>query len=92
MLAGREAGIQISENDALRWLTYNPAWSLGLQDEIGTLERGKRADVVVWSHNPFSVYSRAERVYIDGALVYDRNDPAQRPVADFELGLPTEGR
>ncbi len=37
------------------------------------------ADVVVWSGNPFSVYSRAEKVYIDGALIYDRNDPARQP-------------
>jgi hypothetical protein len=45
------------------------------------------ADVVVWSGNPFSVYSRAERVFIDGALVYDRHDPARRPRTDFDLGL-----
>jgi hypothetical protein len=46
------------------------------------------ADVVIWSGNPFSVYSQAERVYIDGALMYDRNDPARSPRTDFELGQP----
>ncbi|HNM14837.1 MAG TPA: amidohydrolase, partial [bacterium] len=41
----------------------------------GTLEAGKRADVVIWSRDPFSVYAHAEKVYIDGALTYDRRDP-----------------
>ena len=59
----------------------------GIDDQTGSLEAGKMADVVVWSGNPFSVYSRAEKVYIDGALVYDRNDPARQPRTDFELGI-----
>ena len=87
MAAGRRAGIQVSENDALRWLTANPAWTLGIQDRVGTLEPGKQADVVIWSGNPFSVYSRAEKVFIDGALMYDRNDPSSQPVMDFEVGI-----
>jgi imidazolonepropionase-like amidohydrolase len=91
--AGREAGIRISDNDALRWMTANPAWALGLDDRIGTLEPGKDADVVIWDHSPFSVYARAEKVFIDGALMYDRLDPAYQPVSDFELGiLPAGGR
>ncbi len=49
------------------------------------------ADVVIWSGNPFSVYTKADQVYIDGALMYDRNDAAFRPVRDFELGQPGEG-
>ncbi|HEX7239724.1 MAG TPA: amidohydrolase [Longimicrobiaceae bacterium] len=89
--AGREIGIRVSENDALRWLTANPAWTLGIDDRVGTLEPGKMADVVIWSGNPFSVYSRAERVFIDGALMYDRTNPAFQPVADFEVGILPEG-
>jgi imidazolonepropionase-like amidohydrolase len=85
--AGREAGIQISENDALRWITANAAWALGIHDRVGTLEPGKNADVVVWSHNPFSVYARADRVYIDGALMFDRSNPRRQPRTDFEVGL-----
>ncbi|HEX8393636.1 MAG TPA: amidohydrolase [Longimicrobium sp.] len=85
--AGREAGIEVSENDALRWITANAAWALGIQDEVGTLEPGKRADVVIWSANPFSVYARADRVYIDGALLFDRFDPSRQPRTDFEVGL-----
>jgi imidazolonepropionase-like amidohydrolase len=85
--AGREAGVQVSENDALRWFTANAAWALGIQDRVGTLEAGKNADVVIWSHNPFSVYARADQVYIDGALLFDRANPRLRPQTDFELGL-----
>ncbi|HEU0075999.1 MAG TPA: amidohydrolase, partial [Longimicrobiaceae bacterium] len=85
--AGRRAGIQVSENDALRWLTANPAWTLGIEDRVGTLEPGKQADVVIWSGSPFSVYSRAEKVFIDGALMYDRNDPSRQPLMDFEVGI-----
>jgi hypothetical protein len=44
------------------------------------------ADLVLWSGNPFSVYTRADRVFIDGAAVYDRHDPALQPESDFELG------
>jgi len=87
MAAGNRMGVRIREEDAIRWLTINPAKSIGVDRQTGSLEPGKMADVVVWSGNPFSVYSRAEKVYVDGALVYDRNDPAHQPRTDFELGL-----
>ena len=87
MQAGREAGIEVTENDALRWITANAAWALGIHEQVGTLEPGKMADVVIWSHNPFSVYARADRVYIDGALIFDRFDPSRQPRTDFEVGL-----
>ena len=57
-------------------------------DQTGTLEPGKMADVVVWNGTPFSVYAHAEQVYVDGARVYDRNDPARQPKSDFMLGQP----
>jgi imidazolonepropionase-like amidohydrolase len=53
---------------------------------VGTLEPGKQADVVVWSGDPFSVYTHADRVYIAGDLIYDRANPASFPISDFELG------
>jgi imidazolonepropionase-like amidohydrolase len=87
MYAAREIGTSISQDQAIKWITINPAWALGLQDKVGTIEVGKNADVVLWSGNPFSVYSRAERVWIDGALMFDRSDPAQRWRTDFELGF-----
>src|SRR5688500_12977223 len=91
MQAGREAGIQITENDALRWITANAAWALGIHEQVGTLEPGKQADVVIWSHNPFSVYARADRVYIDGALIFDPFDPSRQPRTDFAAGLSPAG-
>jgi imidazolonepropionase-like amidohydrolase len=87
MAAGNQMGMHLREEDAIRWLTVNPARSLGIDKQTGTLEAGKMGDVVLWSGNPFSVYSRAEKVYIDGALAYDRNDPARQPEMDFELGI-----
>jgi imidazolonepropionase-like amidohydrolase len=87
MAAGERAGISIAPEDAIRWITINPARSLGIDRQTGSLEPGKMADVVVWSGNPFSVYSRAEKVYIDGVLAFDRDDPARQPATDFELGL-----
>jgi len=87
MAAGNRMGMKLREEDGIRWLTINPAKSLGIDKQTGSLEPGKMADVVLWSGNPFSVYSRAEKVYIDGALVYDRNDPSRQPEMDFELGI-----
>ncbi len=87
MFAGRRAGLEISEDQALIWLTLNPAWALGIDDQTGSLEAGKMADLVVWSGSPFSVYTRAEQVYIDGDRVFDRSDPEHRPQTDFDLGL-----
>ena len=85
--AGRALGIEIPQHEAIKWMTLNAAWALGLHDRIGSLEPGKNADVVLWSHNPFSVYARAEKVWIDGALLYDRLDPTEQWRTDFELGF-----
>ena len=84
----RRAGIEITPEHAIGWLTSNAARALGLADRTGSLEPGKLADVVVWNRDPFSVYAHAEQVYIDGARVYDRNDPARQPRSDFMLGQP----
>ena len=93
MEAGIEAGIPVTEDIAIKWLTINPAWALGLEDKIGSLEVGKNADVVLWTGNPFSIYSKPEKVWVDGAMLYDRNDPANNWRTDFELGyVPMMGR
>ena len=91
LAAGRRAGMTITEERAISWITSNAARSLGIADETGSLEPGKRADVVIWSANPFSVYARADQVYIDGALTFDRADPRYQPLSDFELGQPGYG-
>jgi len=89
---GIRAGVpSLSEAVAWTWLSRNPAKALGIADKVGTLAPGKMADVVMWNGNPFSGYTRPERVWIDGALMYDANDPKRRPVSDFELGQPGEG-
>jgi len=85
---GQRAGLTIPPERAIKWVTANPARSLGLQDRVGTLEAGKMGDVVVWNGNPFSVYALADLVFIDGALRYDRSNPALTPQSDFTLGQP----
>ena len=87
----RRAGINISDEHAWTWLSYNPAKALGIADKTGSLRVGKMADVVLWNANPFSTYARPERVWIDGALLYYSGNPRLRPVTDFELGQPGEG-
>ncbi|MBB5685291.1 amidohydrolase [Sphingobium boeckii] len=88
---GRRMGIQITDEVAWEWLSFNPAKALGVSDVTGSLKAGKNADVVLWNGDPLSVYTRPERVWIDGAMLYDANDPKRRPVSDFELGQPGEG-
>ena len=89
--AGRRAGIDIPDAVAWEWLSLNPAKALGIADRTGSLKPGKMADVVLWNGNPLSVYSRPDKVWIDGALLYDSHDPKRRPVSDFELGQPGSG-
>ncbi|MBL8998638.1 MAG: amidohydrolase [Gemmatimonadales bacterium] len=92
LAAAHVAGLAVTEEDAIRWITINPAWALGIDDRTGTLEVGKAADLVLWSANPFSVYARTEKVWVDGAMLFDRLDTTQRWRTDFELGyVPTQG-
>ena len=84
---GLASGIALTEDAALRWITANPAWTLGIEDQTGTLEVGKMADVTLWDAHPFSVYTRATRVFIDGHLRFDRERPETSRWSDFEVGL-----
>ncbi len=88
---GRRMGIDIPDAAVIRWITLNPATAMGIAEQTGSLEPGKMADVVLWNGDPLSVYSRPEKVWIDGALMFDALDPKRRPVSDFELGQPGEG-
>ena len=85
MTAGRRMGMQINAAEAWRWITLNAAAALGIADETGSIEVGKAADLVLWNRDPMSVYSRAQQVFIDGYLYYDRQDPSRQPVTDFAL-------
>ncbi len=86
MSRGNLAGMNIPPEHAIGWITSNAAKALGIGDQTGSLKIGKMADVVIWDVNPFSVYAKADQVFIDGALVYDRSNPDLQPVSDFELG------
>ncbi|MEO0818750.1 MAG: amidohydrolase [Pseudomonadota bacterium] len=88
---GRKVGIDISKADAWTWVSSNPAKSLGIFEETGSLEEGKAADFVIWSTDPFSIYAKADQVFIDGVKAFDRTTPEANPVTDFELGQPGEG-
>lgn len=89
--AGKRVGMDIPDAEVIRWITLNPAKAMGIDEQTGSLETGKMADVVLWNGDPLSVYSRPEKVWVDGALLYDANDPKRRAVSDFELGQPGEG-
>jgi imidazolonepropionase-like amidohydrolase len=80
-----EAGVAVTEDEALRWITLNPAWALGVDDQTGSIEVGKMADLVLWSAHPFSVYAEADYVVVDGVVEHDRAAGAE-PWSDFEVG------
>jgi imidazolonepropionase-like amidohydrolase len=86
LAAGRELGIALTDEDALSWITTNPAWALGVDDKTGTITPGKMADLVVWSALPLSVYARVERVLIDGKVAYEKRDEEMPRLSDFEVG------
>lgn len=89
--AGARMGITIPDAEVIRWITLNPAKAMGIDAMTGSLAAGKMADVVLWNGDPLSVYSRPDKVWIDGALMFDASDPKRRPVSDFELGQIGEG-
>ena len=87
LAAGNRAGFNISKARAMRWITSNPAKAAGIEETTGSLVKGKNADVVIWNKNPFSVYAIAQKVFIDGNLMFDRQDLSSKPVSDFDLGI-----
>jgi imidazolonepropionase-like amidohydrolase len=91
MGAGNRIGLNITPAEAIAWITLNPAKAIGVDKMTGSLEVGKQADVVLWSAFPFSIYAKADKVFIDGGLAFDRSDPRYQPKSDFELGQPGEG-
>src|SRR5437763_12359876 len=73
----------MTEEEALKMITMNPAWQLGIQDRVGSIDVGKDADVVIWNGPPLRVYARVDTTLIDGEVFFDRQqDLAHR--ADLE--------
>ena len=86
MAAAKRVDIDIPPEHAIAWLTANPAKAMRIDAMTGSLSPGKMADVVLWNGTPFSTFAKAEQVYIDGALLYDRGNKALQPKVDFLIG------
>jgi imidazolonepropionase-like amidohydrolase len=68
----------VPEEEALKMITLNPAWQLGIQERVGSLEVGKDADITIWNAHPLSVYSHVEMTLIDGEVFFDRQQEIAR--------------
>ncbi|GGB04743.1 periplasmic amidohydrolase [Puia dinghuensis] len=92
----------MSEEDAFKMVTLNPAKALHVADRVGSIKEGKDADLVLWSDNPLSIYARAEKTIVDGIVYYDidrdaqlrkyivaeRNRLVQKMIAEKRTGSP----
>ncbi|NLU96208.1 amidohydrolase family protein [Chitinophaga sp. Ak27] len=94
----------VSEEDALKMVTLNPAKLLHVDSRMGSIKVGKDADVVLWSDDPLSIYAKAEKTIVDGIVEFDReydlqlrsritaerNRLIQRMLAEKKKGTPTQ--
>jgi len=65
----------ISEEDALKMITLNPAWIIGVEDRVGSLDVGKDADISIWNNYPLGSNALVDKVLIDGDVFFDRSLP-----------------
>jgi len=86
---GVRAGM--SEETALEAMTLAGARMLGLEDQIGSLEEGKDADLIVLSGDPLSVYTNIEETWVEGQKVFDRDNPDDRDLATGGYGVYDDG-
>jgi imidazolonepropionase-like amidohydrolase len=84
--SSKRVNIDISPEHAIAWITSNPAKAMRIDAMTGSLTPGKMADVVLWNGTPFSTFAKAEQVYIDGALLYERGNSSLQPKVDFLIG------
>ena len=69
----------VTELEALKMITWNPAFQLGIHGRVGSIETGKDADLAIWNGHPLSVYSRVDTTFVDGEILFDRErDLARR--------------
>ena len=71
----------MSELEAWKTVTINPAKLLHINDKVGSIKAGKDADVVLWSHHPMSIYAKAEKTIVDGKIFFDRNEDLKKRAA-----------
>ena len=64
----------LTETEALKLVTLNPAKMLHIDDKVGSIKAGKTADLVLWTDNPLSVYAKVDKTIIDGQIYFDRED------------------
>jgi imidazolonepropionase-like amidohydrolase len=75
----------LTEEEALKLVTLNPAIQLGIDNRVGSIEVGKDADLAIWTAHPLSVYARVEQTFVDGELLFDRQaDIARRAQMEAE--------
>ena len=67
----------VSQEEAWKFVTLNPAKLLRLDDKVGSLKVGKDADIVLWSGHPMSLYTKTEQTYIEGALYFDKDEHSE---------------
>ena len=71
----------VSEEDAWKFVTLNPAKLLHIDDKVGSIKVGKDADIVLWNNNPLSIYAKAEKTIIEGVVYYDVQKDEQQQIA-----------
>ena len=77
----------LSDTQALRLITINPARQLGIADQVGSIEEGKDADLAIFSEHPLSVYTKPQRTYVDGVVRFDHEQDPD----DMRLRVDPEG-
>lgn len=80
----------VSEEEAMKFVTINPAKLLKVDDRIGSIEVGKDADIVLWSGNPLSNFSKVEQTYVDGRKYFDRKVDEQLRKRDASIRATLE--
>jgi imidazolonepropionase-like amidohydrolase len=71
----------VSEEEAWKFVTLNPAKLLHIDDKVGSIKVGKDADIVLWNNNPLSIYAKAEKTIIEGVVYYDVQKDEQQQIA-----------
>ncbi len=73
--AGKAIHYGLTEEEALKAITLNPAWIIGVDDRVGSIDVGKDADITIWNSYPLSSAALVDKVLIDGDLFFDRSLP-----------------